>query len=621
MPLERSLLALSRSHPRAGRAERRRGVQSATTAVVTADGAACAGAGSADGGGRAMQPAAALRRRQAGRLAPGPYAIALTLGAPAGSRVRGRRRPRAARRTTSSRARRARGCSSCARRRRGAGRAAGTRRTRRASSASALRGGCSCSISWSPTRTTCRRRRRGRRAGRAHRRAARQAKVAVDAKYTFSAALPREERRCPSTSLVDTRTMKVRAVALEPRPGDARAATSPSSSRRSTASRAPDLPPPTLHDGLLTDDQWDLLQDMKLPAAPPADPTNEYADVAAAAALGKALFDGRVALAVGHRVLRHVPRSDEGVRRRAHAGRWRRASATATRPPSRSPRTRAGSSGTGARTRSGCRRSGRSRTRRSSRRAALRRARDRAIATRPSTRPCSARSTRCRTSRRCRAARQARRRRVRRAAPATARRGHARLRERRQGDRRLRAHAPREAERARRYAAGDTAALPGAQKDGARRVLQGRLRAVPLGPAPHGRRVPRAPLPHRAAGRRRRRGRARRLLGLAAGEFVATTKWSDAPQAAKPLPSPPSRRRCWARSRRPRCAACRRRRPDGHGGTFARAATSRSTTAARPGGRAGKAQPVRSRSGCRTSTPTCRRPGRAARRADRGPGP
>jgi cytochrome c peroxidase len=52
-----------------------------------------------------------------------------------------------------------------------------------------------------------------------------------------------------------------------------------------------DIPARKLHDNLLTDDQFDLLQDMKLPAAPPADPTNEYADAPAAAALGKKLFE------------------------------------------------------------------------------------------------------------------------------------------------------------------------------------------------------------------------------------------------------------------------------------------------------------------------------------------
>lgn len=47
---------------------------------------------------------------------------------------------------------------------------------------------------------------------------------------------------------------------------------------------------PKLVDGVLSEDQWALVQEMKLVAAPPADPTNAFGDLPAAAALGKVLF-------------------------------------------------------------------------------------------------------------------------------------------------------------------------------------------------------------------------------------------------------------------------------------------------------------------------------------------
>ena len=94
----------------------------------------------------------------------------------------------------------------------------------------------------------------------------------------------------PEYVVIDTRTMKVRTCSRT-RTRRRSAGISRSSSRCSTESRASNLPSPKLHDELLTEDEWDLLQDMKLPAAPPVDPTNEYGDVPAAAVLGKKLFD------------------------------------------------------------------------------------------------------------------------------------------------------------------------------------------------------------------------------------------------------------------------------------------------------------------------------------------
>jgi cytochrome c peroxidase len=113
-------------------------------------------------------------------------------------------------------------------------------------------------------------------------------KIAIDPKYTFSAVLP-AKNVLPEYVLVDTRTMKVRTVIANPDPQTLGGYIAVELASLDGMPRV-DLPEPNLHDGLLTDDEYDLLQDMKLPDAPPADPTNEYADVPAAAALGKTLF-------------------------------------------------------------------------------------------------------------------------------------------------------------------------------------------------------------------------------------------------------------------------------------------------------------------------------------------
>ncbi|MDB4938685.1 MAG: Cytochrome peroxidase [Labilithrix sp.] len=115
------------------------------------------------------------------------------------------------------------------------------------------------------------------------------AKVAMDAKYTFSAALP-AKNVLPEYVLVDTRTMKVRTVMNAPDPDTLGGYLDLELAALDGKPRV-DIPERKLHDGLLTDDQFDLLQDMKLPAVPPPDPTNEYADVAAAVAFGKKLFE------------------------------------------------------------------------------------------------------------------------------------------------------------------------------------------------------------------------------------------------------------------------------------------------------------------------------------------
>lgn len=116
-----------------------------------------------------------------------------------------------------------------------------------------------------------------------------ESKIAVDAKYMFSAVLP-ARNTLPEYVLIDTRTMKVRTVLSNPAPETLLGFFELELASLDGKPR-PDLPQVALHDGLLSDDQFDLLQGMKLAPAPPPDPTNEVADLPAAAALGKALFN------------------------------------------------------------------------------------------------------------------------------------------------------------------------------------------------------------------------------------------------------------------------------------------------------------------------------------------
>ena len=114
-------------------------------------------------------------------------------------------------------------------------------------------------------------------------------KIAVDVKYMFSGVLA-AKNVLPEYVLVDTRTMQVRTVLSNPNPQALGGYFAVELAALDGKPRV-DLPVPVLKDDLLTEDQWELLQDMKLPGAPPSDPSNEYGDVPAAAVLGKKLFE------------------------------------------------------------------------------------------------------------------------------------------------------------------------------------------------------------------------------------------------------------------------------------------------------------------------------------------
>lgn len=111
--------------------------------------------------------------------------------------------------------------------------------------------------------------------------------VAADPKFTFrtaeSAPFP-----LPMHYFIDARTMMLLGAISDPDPQTLINRMALELALLDGQPR-PKIVPPTLRDGF-SESQWGLLEGMKLPTAPPPDPTNEYADVAAAAALGKQLF-------------------------------------------------------------------------------------------------------------------------------------------------------------------------------------------------------------------------------------------------------------------------------------------------------------------------------------------
>jgi cytochrome c peroxidase len=113
-------------------------------------------------------------------------------------------------------------------------------------------------------------------------------KLAIDPPYTFrevGASLD----PLPRYVIVDTRTMQVRTIDTNPNPDALHAKLLVELDLLDARPRRDDLPSAKTTDGL-TDYELELVREMKTPGAPPPDPTNEFADVATAATLGKKLF-------------------------------------------------------------------------------------------------------------------------------------------------------------------------------------------------------------------------------------------------------------------------------------------------------------------------------------------
>lgn len=129
--------------------------------------------------------------------------------------------------------------------------------------------------------------------------------VAADPAYTFSPA-GLADKRLPFFVMIDTRTMVLTQILVDPAPEDARF------TFRQTFALLDKTTPPAPEalvaaDGIFPRNHWEMLQKMRVPGAPPPDPTNAFADSASAASLGKKLFadktlspSGTVACATCH---------------------------------------------------------------------------------------------------------------------------------------------------------------------------------------------------------------------------------------------------------------------------------------------------------------------------------
>ncbi|AKU97971.1 Cytochrome c551 peroxidase [Labilithrix luteola] len=115
-----------------------------------------------------------------------------------------------------------------------------------------------------------------------------QGKTALDPAYRFQTTLL-GLGSLPAYTFIDTRTMTVVTVATDPDPESFARSVLIALADLDKAPR-PTVPAPTFYDGIFTQNRWDMIRGMKLVDAPPPDPTNEYADVPAAAAFGKTLF-------------------------------------------------------------------------------------------------------------------------------------------------------------------------------------------------------------------------------------------------------------------------------------------------------------------------------------------
>ncbi len=117
-------------------------------------------------------------------------------------------------------------------------------------------------------------------------------KLAIDPDYQFGPALL-SRAPLPEYVVIDTSTMTILFTMSDPDPE--------SITQRLAIELAgidklprPEITSPTLIDGHFTENQMDLIRGMKMPTTPPPDPTNEFADSPAAVTLGKALFNDKL---------------------------------------------------------------------------------------------------------------------------------------------------------------------------------------------------------------------------------------------------------------------------------------------------------------------------------------
>ncbi len=136
--------------------------------------------------------------------------------------------------------------------------------------------------------------------------------VGADPSFTLGAALAPDHQPLPLFLLVDARTMRVATVLSNP--DGAQLELEIATLLASLGDRPPPIAPAeTLADDLFHRNEWDLLQETTLPAAPPPDPTSHVADSPLAATLGKALFfdeglspSGKISCATCHDPSKHL---------------------------------------------------------------------------------------------------------------------------------------------------------------------------------------------------------------------------------------------------------------------------------------------------------------------------
>jgi cytochrome c peroxidase len=112
--------------------------------------------------------------------------------------------------------------------------------------------------------------------------------IAVDPDYRLGPALLARSP-LPEYVFIDTRTMRILGTMSDPNPESLVGRIAVELADLDGTPRPP-LPSPTLIDGYFTENEMDLIRGMKLDPVPPPDPTNEYSNLPAAVALGRALF-------------------------------------------------------------------------------------------------------------------------------------------------------------------------------------------------------------------------------------------------------------------------------------------------------------------------------------------
>lgn len=123
-------------------------------------------------------------------------------------------------------------------------------------------------------------------------------KTAIDNAFVFAPATT-SRAPIPEYVFIDTRTMTIRGAKGDPSPETLQNAIALELAALDGAPRPELLSPKAFFGDLLSENHAEVLRGMKLVAAPPPDPTNEYADVPAAAELGKQLFSDNALAASG----------------------------------------------------------------------------------------------------------------------------------------------------------------------------------------------------------------------------------------------------------------------------------------------------------------------------------